>query len=319
VDTRPAGLPLTAREREVSRLIGGGLTNRQIASRLSISERTVGAHVQNILNKLGANNRAQIAVWSMQTSLNQGAPGSPRKQPETTIAAPTVATRRQTRQRILGLVSWGAVAVFLFTSDGGVGQSAASRSAPSARDGLVYEAKLTSDGEGFTVRTVIGDPSASAIRFGNGIVEYAVIKPGGNTGNRLAMAPMTRFFVEIELAVVPDSDVQFWLTLTAHANGHIQHLVSVSTRAEEFQLAYFAEPDTEYLGSQVPVPGLQRGRQFELSALVDPPHYRVYLDGQSVINLQNEAEAAYRVPGFAIFGDGTGTVRLSAVRVFSLN
>ena len=61
----PAGPPqLSQREREVARLVGQGLTNRQIAAALYVSERTAQNHVQHILTKLGFANRSQIAVWS---------------------------------------------------------------------------------------------------------------------------------------------------------------------------------------------------------------------------------------------------------------
>jgi DNA-binding CsgD family transcriptional regulator len=56
--------PLSPREREVARLVGQGLTNRQIAAALYVSERTAQNHVQHILDKLGFANRSQIAVWS---------------------------------------------------------------------------------------------------------------------------------------------------------------------------------------------------------------------------------------------------------------
>lgn len=54
---------LTARERDVAALVADGLTNREIAGTLSISQRTAGVHVGNILAKLGFDNRAQIAAW----------------------------------------------------------------------------------------------------------------------------------------------------------------------------------------------------------------------------------------------------------------
>ena len=41
-----------------------GLTNRQIASELHLSERTIGNHVSNILRKLGLASRAQVAAWA---------------------------------------------------------------------------------------------------------------------------------------------------------------------------------------------------------------------------------------------------------------
>jgi DNA-binding NarL/FixJ family response regulator len=46
-------------------LIAQGLTNRQIADELVISERTVDTHVANILRKLRYACRAQVAVWSV--------------------------------------------------------------------------------------------------------------------------------------------------------------------------------------------------------------------------------------------------------------
>jgi DNA-binding CsgD family transcriptional regulator len=54
---------LSAREGEVAALVVDGLTSRQISERLFMSERTAANHVQNILNKLGYTNRAQIAAW----------------------------------------------------------------------------------------------------------------------------------------------------------------------------------------------------------------------------------------------------------------
>jgi non-specific serine/threonine protein kinase len=55
-------LPLTRREREITELIATGLTNRQIAARLFIAQRTVDTHVAHILAKLGCSNRAQVAA-----------------------------------------------------------------------------------------------------------------------------------------------------------------------------------------------------------------------------------------------------------------
>jgi non-specific serine/threonine protein kinase len=57
---------LTAREQEVALLVGRGLTNRQIALELSISERTVENHIGKILKKLGFSSRARIAAWVAQ-------------------------------------------------------------------------------------------------------------------------------------------------------------------------------------------------------------------------------------------------------------
>ncbi len=60
---RGGALALTAREREVAGLVAQGLTNKDIAERLVITERTAEGHVERILGKLGFRSRAQIASW----------------------------------------------------------------------------------------------------------------------------------------------------------------------------------------------------------------------------------------------------------------
>ena len=54
---------LSQREREVAQLLGEGLSNRAIAERLVLGERTVESHVSAILAKLQLSNRAQIAAF----------------------------------------------------------------------------------------------------------------------------------------------------------------------------------------------------------------------------------------------------------------
>jgi DNA-binding NarL/FixJ family response regulator len=54
---------LTKREREVAALIAEGLSNREIAARLVVAQRTAEGHVENILSKLGFTSRAQVAGW----------------------------------------------------------------------------------------------------------------------------------------------------------------------------------------------------------------------------------------------------------------
>jgi DNA-binding NarL/FixJ family response regulator len=64
---QPAGL--TGREQEVASLIGQGLTNRQIAEQLVITQRTVAAHIEHILEKLGFRSRLQIGLWAAHHQL----------------------------------------------------------------------------------------------------------------------------------------------------------------------------------------------------------------------------------------------------------
>jgi len=55
--------PLTAREFEVARHVAEGQTNVQIAELLGLSPKTVSAHIEHILAKLGASRRTEIAAW----------------------------------------------------------------------------------------------------------------------------------------------------------------------------------------------------------------------------------------------------------------
>ena len=59
-------MPLTKRELEIAGLVSEGLSNKEIASRVFVSERTVETHVSNILDKLGINSRVEIAAWVAQ-------------------------------------------------------------------------------------------------------------------------------------------------------------------------------------------------------------------------------------------------------------
>lgn len=58
--------PLTIREMEVIEHIAEGLTNKEIADKLYISEKTVKNHITNILRKLGLRDRTQVALWAIK-------------------------------------------------------------------------------------------------------------------------------------------------------------------------------------------------------------------------------------------------------------
>ena len=60
---------LTTREIDVLRLVGAGRTNKEIATELSISERTARTHVSNILAKLHLGSRTQAALWAVREGL----------------------------------------------------------------------------------------------------------------------------------------------------------------------------------------------------------------------------------------------------------
>ncbi len=62
---------LSEREKEVLRFVAEGLTNRNIAARLSLSENTIKYHLKNILQKLHLRNRAQAVAYALQSGLLQ--------------------------------------------------------------------------------------------------------------------------------------------------------------------------------------------------------------------------------------------------------
>lgn len=69
MDTDPPVAPLTERQREVLHSLTRGLTNRDIASQLGISVRSVEEHVNNLLEKIGATNRAEAVGIALRKHL----------------------------------------------------------------------------------------------------------------------------------------------------------------------------------------------------------------------------------------------------------
>ena len=67
--------PLTARQRQVAALVAEGMTNRQIAERLGIEERSAEGHVERIRGRLGAASRVQVAAWWIRQSRDGEVPG----------------------------------------------------------------------------------------------------------------------------------------------------------------------------------------------------------------------------------------------------
>jgi len=66
--------PLTEREVEVLKLVAKGNSNQEIAEKLIVSERTVGAHVSNILSKLHLANRTQAALYALRKGFSDLTP-----------------------------------------------------------------------------------------------------------------------------------------------------------------------------------------------------------------------------------------------------
>ena len=63
--SNPSNMNLSAREMEIIDLVAGGLTNQEIAVKLTISKRTVDNHVSNMFTKTGSKNRVALLNWAM--------------------------------------------------------------------------------------------------------------------------------------------------------------------------------------------------------------------------------------------------------------
>ena len=111
---------LTRREREVAILVAQGLTNREIATRLFISERTAESHVEQIRGKLGFHSRVQIANWVAGLS-GDGGPAA--DEPAARGRFPVPVSRR------IAIIGAGVIAAVLL---GGVALAYSRLSTPSA-------------------------------------------------------------------------------------------------------------------------------------------------------------------------------------------
>ncbi|WP_309485292.1 response regulator transcription factor [Streptomyces sp. WELS2] len=98
---------LTCRELDVLRLLGRGLSNRLIARRLDISEKTVKNHLSSIYVKLGATDRTQAALYARHVGLadpGEAAPSAPVPERDVPPADPDLTARER---GVLRLLAWG--------------------------------------------------------------------------------------------------------------------------------------------------------------------------------------------------------------------
>ena len=166
---------LSRREREVAGLVAEGLTNREIASRLFVSERTAEYHVEQIRNKLGFHSRAEVASWVRE----QDQAGRSRIRvgnlpPQLT----SFIGRRTELEQLRPLL--GHTRLVTLTGAGGVGKT---RLAIKLAGGLPWP-----DGAWFVDLAAIGDPGlvwATLARI-VGVTEWSGGTLGDAVGNHLA-------------------------------------------------------------------------------------------------------------------------------------
>lgn len=157
------GVRLSKRELEVARLVAEGLTNREIAARLFIAERTAEGHVEQIRNKLGFRSRTEIATWVARGGVEIPAPQAPPEVAVTEAPAPKARSPRLAR---------GLIAV-------GVGLSALALAA--AILGTVVLPKLAPAGVVHPIRTFAGTGAALLSSDGMPPAATALILPSGVT------------------------------------------------------------------------------------------------------------------------------------------
>lgn len=122
---------LSRRELEIATLVAEGLTNKEIARRLFISERTAEGHVERIRNKLGFRSRTQIAGWVAEqgTGLAAATPAAP----GATSGPPGITRTAHVPRRTMALMG---VATILVTA-GAVTGFVLTRSASSGPQGVI--------------------------------------------------------------------------------------------------------------------------------------------------------------------------------------
>ena len=143
-----AAIRLSPREHEIALLVAEGLTNREIAGRLFISERTVDGHLEHLREKLAVNTRAQIATWIVRQGTDDvvAARAAP---------APTVAPPAQSWTGIARRPFWLASALLLAV-------------VASAVVALLVRPPASSSPSGPTIKTIAGTDSGRAAFPGGG-------------------------------------------------------------------------------------------------------------------------------------------------------
>ena len=262
---RKPAKPLTRREREIAGLVAEGLTNREIARKLFISERTAEGHVEQIRNKLGFTSRSQVASWATQNLVTPPATTTVEAVPFPPV--PTTISRRPAArlrwpfgragvagvavlamavlgaggfllyrlspgQPSLGIYTYAGTGEGGFLGDGGPA-ARAELNRPTAiaidqKTGAVYIV------DGNRVRRILGDSITTVVGTGK-----SGVPPSDNTASTSANLTLTNQFVPEVHGLAIDSVGNVYL---ADADDHI---VWRSTKGTNGTISRFAGTGTE--------------------------------------------------------------------------
>jgi serine/threonine protein kinase len=199
--------------------------------------------------------------------------------------------------------------------------SVAPSPSPLVKGPLLYSSKL--DGTDVD-RFQVGDPAADKISFSTTGIRVDVFGVNGSVGGGLKYTPLAQYVTEMDFAVTPGSNLTLVWVIKSADTSHGNMQVEVDAGHSSMHFAYF-EPvlgtnptpkPSVVLSNDYHINGLLTGDRFTLAALVQPPHYTIYLGGTKVFDVTDTRGAPLGVPAFGCYGQG-GVLKILGLRIYS--
>jgi len=192
---------------------------------------------------------------------------------------------------------------------------------PLAKGQLLYTSKL--DGSDID-RFQVGDPAAEKMTFLSNEIQVEVFGGNGSIGGGMKYTNLAQYVTELDFAVKPGSNLTLVWVISSGDPSHGNMQVEVDAGRSSMHVAYFesvpgSNPTPKpsiLLSAEYPLTGLQTGRSFTLAALVQPPHYVVYLDRARVFDVTDPRGSPLSVPAFGCYGRG-GVLNILGIRIYS--